>query len=145
MKNIESSKDKVKVFSKRKYSIIIQVISTIFALCYAWFFVLSFIPSPQGSPLADHPYTPWDIEMITVKLLFILFMIGFYYSWKSKLISGLIYLFWCAALLWQVMYISKLLNVSGDGIMFIPPVLIIAIILIISGLIENRKTNKINT
>ncbi len=136
---MEKSKDKGDVPPKRKYSIIIQVITSLFALFYVWFFILSFIPSPQGSPIADHPYTPWDIEMVTVKLLFILFLIGFYYSWKSKMTAGLIYLLWCAALFWQVMYISKLLNISGDGVMFIPPILIIAIILIISSLIEKRK------
>ncbi len=142
---MESSNDKGQVFPKRKYSIVIQTITTIYALFYAWFFILSFIPSPQGSSLADHPYTPWSIEMVFVKIFFILFMVGFYYSWKSKLISGIIYMLWCVLFLWQTIYISNLLHVSGDAVMFIPPVLIIAIILIISGLIEKRKGKTVSS
>lgn len=133
--------DKVAIAMRRKFSIIIQIITSIFTLFYIVFFILSFIPSPQGSALADHPYTPWDTEMITVKLLFINYMIGFCFSWKSRLISGLIYFLWCVLVVLQSVYISKLLNVSGDGIMFVPPVLIISIILIITGLIENKKIN----
>lgn len=125
----------------RKYSITIQIISTIYALLYVWFFILSFISSPKGSPLADHPYSAWSIEMVFVKFFFILFMVGFYYSWKSKLISGIIYMIWCILFFWQTIYISNLLHISGDAVLFIPPVLIISIILIISGLL-NKKNKK---
>ena len=121
---------------KRKYSIGIQVFLSVYALLYAVLVIYSFIPSPQGSPLADHPYTPWDIEMILVKLLFVIFMIGYYASWKDRRNAGLLLLCWCVAVVWDAIYIGKLLHVSGDSIMFIPPILIIALILIATGIKE---------
>lgn len=136
---MEESANKPQESPKRKYSITIQIILSLFLLLYAVFFVFSFIPSPQGSPIADHPYTPWDIEMVTVKLLFILFAAGYYYSWKSRLISGAIFLAWCVALVAQVYYISSLLHDSGDAIVFAFPVAIVAFILLISGNMNRKK------
>ncbi len=126
---------------KKNYALPIQIVTTVFALLYLVFFIYSFIPSPQGSPLADHPYKPWDIEMILVKVLFVLFMIGFYYSWKSRLIAGVIYLLWCIAVFADSVYIANRLHVSGNGIMFIPPILIIAVILLFTGLKERNKSD----
>ncbi|MCC7513878.1 MAG: hypothetical protein IT212_04195 [Bacteroidia bacterium] len=140
---MEQSKDKLQVSPKRKYSLAIQIITSIFALLYVVFFIFSFIPSPEGSPIADHPYTPWDIEMILVKGLFIIFMIGFYYSWKSRIVSGVIYLLWCGALFWDCVYIGNLLHVSGDAILFGVPIFIIGIILLITGLIQRNKLNQV--
>lgn len=123
----------------RPYSLTIQIITSVFALLYAVFFVFSFIPSPEGSPIADHPYTPWDIEMILVKLLLLLFAVAFYYSWKNRIIAGIIYLLWCVALYWDADYIGNLLHVSGDSVLFIPPVLIIAIILRVTGMRQRKR------
>jgi hypothetical protein len=128
---------------KKPYSLPIQLISTVFAALYVVFFIYSFIPSPQGSPMADHPYKPWDIEMILVKLLFVLFMTGYYYSWKSRLTAGILYLCWCVAVFADSVYIANLLHVSGDGILFIPPILLIALILLFSGLKEKKKSKNV--
>ena len=53
------SKNKLK-----KYSIGIQIFTTIYALLYFVFFAFSFIESPEGSPIADHKYSPFDLEML---------------------------------------------------------------------------------
>lgn len=128
--------------SKRKYSIGVQIFLSIFLLFYIYLIYFSFFTAPQGSPLADHPYTPWDFEMTTIKLLFLLFLIGYYFSWKSRLISGLVYLAWCFALYWQVVTVAKMLHVAGDGIMFIFPVLPVAVFLIITGLKEKWERSR---
>ncbi len=85
------------------------------------------------------PFDPWDTEQIIVKLLFIVFLIGFYYSWKSKLISGIIYFVWFLGLFGLGMYVSAALNRDGgDGLVMGAPLLIISIILIIQALIRKK-------
>jgi hypothetical protein len=120
------------------YVIWVQIFLTICLLFYCFLVYFSFSPHPNGSPLADHPYTPWDFEMITVKLLFLIFIAGYYFSWKSRLISGLLFAAWCIALVWQAVYIGKLLHVAGDSILFALPILPVAVFLIITG-IRKRK------
>lgn len=125
---------------QRNYSIFIQAFLTISLAFYGYLVYFSFLNCPQGSPLADHPYTPWNIEMTLVKLLFLIFLAGYYYSWKSRLTSGLLLLLWCIAVFADSVYIGQLLHVSGDGIMFIFPILPVAVYLIASGI--RRKKHR---
>jgi hypothetical protein len=126
---------------RRKFSWTIQIITMIYGLLYLAFFVVSFIPSDTGNPVSDNPFfDPWDAEQIWVKLQFLLFLVGFYYSWKSKLISGIIYLVWYAGMVAMGFWVSSALHRDGgDALVLGFPLLVLGIILLISGLMRRKK------
>ena len=121
------------------YSIPVQVFLSISLIFYGYLVYFSFLNCPQGSPLPDHPHTPWNVEMILVKLLFAIFIAAYYYSWKDRLISGVVLLVWCVAVFADSVYIGRLLHVAGDGIMFIFPIFPVAVYLIASGIRRMKK------
>jgi hypothetical protein len=123
----------------KNYSKVIQIITSLYGLLYLYFVVWSFIPTESGNPISNNPnFNPWDSEMIWVKIQFIIFLIGFYYSWKSKLTSGFIYLFWYAGMVALSFYVTKILHRDGGAFILGFPMLIIAIILVLKGY---RKRN----
>ena len=134
MENLESK--------NKNYSLAIQVSTIIYGLLYLVFFIFSFLPpSPDGNPISDQAdYDPWNFEMIWVKIQFIIFLIGFYYSWKSRLTSGLIYLFWYAGMVGMAYYSVLVANSDGNAVALGLPLLIIAIILIVSGIRRRKST-----
>ena len=86
---------------KRRRASALQVATTIYGLLYLYFFIWSFIPcSGAVNPISDSPNVdPWDLGMIFVKLLFLVFRVGYLYSWKNGGIAGLIFLF-CGFYIW---------------------------------------------
>lgn len=116
----------------KNYSKAIQIITFLYGLLYLYFVVWSFIPTENGNPISNNPnFNPWDSEMIWVKIQFIIFLLGFYYSWKSKLISAFIYLFWYAGMISLSYYVTNILHREGGAFILGFPMLIIAIILLL--------------
>jgi len=130
----------------RNFSRPIQIISSVYGLLYLAFFIFSFLPPDNdGNPISDSPnYDPWNFEMIWVKIQFIIFLVGFYYSWKSRLISGLIYLFWYGGLVGLAYYSVLVVNSDGNAVGLGFPMLIIAIILVITGLKKRQNKTVVN-
>jgi hypothetical protein len=72
----------------------LQMITGIYGLFYLVFFIASFFPSNSGNPTSDLvPYHPFDLEQILNKLLFLLFLTGFYLTWKHEALGGLLLIF----------------------------------------------------
>lgn len=127
---------------KRNYSIVIQVITSLYGLLYLYFVVWSFIPTKNGNPISNNPsFDPWDSEMIWVKIQFVIFIIGFYYSWKNRLTSGFIYLFWYVGMVALSYFVTVYLQREGAAFVLGLPMLVIAILLVISGY---RKRNVVS-
>ena len=62
----------------KNYSIVIQIITSLYGLLYLYLVVWSFIPTENGNPVSNNPNVkPWDSEMIWVKIQFIVFLIGY--------------------------------------------------------------------
>jgi hypothetical protein len=81
----------------------VQIVTSIYGLLYLLFFVVSFIPSKDGSPVSDLvPFNPFDLEQIVNKLLFIIFLVGLFMTWKNKLIGGLFLLFTFIGMLCEI-------------------------------------------
>jgi len=124
----------------RAYSIPIQVITAIYALIYLVFFIFSFISSETGNPVSDLvPFNAWDTEQIWVKLQFVLFAVGFYWSWRSRLKAGLIYLVWFAGMVAMAFWVSGVLHRDGGSAIVMGfPMLVIGSILFIQGMRQRR-------
>ena len=128
---------------KRRRASALQVATTIYGLLYLYFFIWSFIPcSGAVNPISDSPnFDPWDLEMIFVKLLFVVFLVGYFYSWKNGRIAGLIFLFWFILMVCMAIWVSTTLHRDSD--MAIPmaiPVLVIGILFIVSWYKKRRAT-----
>jgi hypothetical protein len=127
---------------QRRFPSALQVATTIYGLLYLFFFIVSFIPSGAGNPISDSPnFDPWDLEMIFVKLLFVVFLVGYFYSWKNGGIAGLIFLFWFILMVCMAIWVSTTLHRDSD--MAIPmaiPLLVIGILFIVSWYKKRRAT-----
>tara|TARA_B100000315_G_C14579325_1_gene589623 strand:- start:1717 stop:2169 length:453 start_codon:yes stop_codon:yes gene_type:complete len=102
---INSQSGKVKKHAKS-----LLILTSIFALLYLGFIILTFIPAsayngtfgPDGSPVNNTvPYDPFDVEQIFVKGLFVLFLVGYLALWKHEAIGGVAFLLWWVAV-WGV-------------------------------------------
>ena len=105
----------------------LQIVTTLYGLLYLIFFVMSFIPSPGGNPVSDNPnFDPWDLEMIFVKLLFVVFLVGYFYSWKNKGIAGLIFILWFILMVCMAVWVAMSLHRDSDMaiVMALPPLVI---------------------
>jgi len=91
------------------------IATSLFGLLYSWFIIVSFIPAPEGSWISTTvPFEPFDLGQILVKLLFLLFLIGYLVVWKNELIGGAVFLLWWVAM-WGVEIFVAAKITGGDG------------------------------
>jgi hypothetical protein len=128
---------------KRRSLSALQACTTIYGLLYLYFFIWSFIPtSGTWNPISDNPnFDPWDLEMIFVKLLFVIFLVGYFYSWKNGGITGLIFLFWFILSVCMAVWVSTTLHRDSDmAVVMAIPLLVIGILFIVSWYKKRRAT-----
>lgn len=99
----------------RKSPTALRIIATIYVVLYFAFFACSFIPMQGGNPVSDNPYfEPFDLEQVFVKLLFLLFFVGYVCSWKNPRIGGLISIAWFGLIVCLAIWVSVALHRDGD-------------------------------
>ncbi len=99
----------------RRHSKGLLIATSIYGLLYLWFIIVSFIPSPEGSWISTTvPFDPFDLEMILVKLLFLLFLIGYLAVWRNEGIGGAVFLLWWVAMWCLEIFVSAPIK-DGDG------------------------------
>jgi hypothetical protein len=104
---------------------------TVFGVLYLWFIIASLIPSVEGSWVSTTvPFDPWDREQIFVKLLFLVFLAGYFVAWKNERIAGVIFI-----LSWVAMWGVELFVVApikgadaGGGIAMELPLFVLGIL-----------------
>jgi len=72
---------------------ILRILGTVSAILYILFLIDEGVPLYKESTIAD----------ISVYLLFLVFVLGYYFLWKNELISGLILISW-HGLQWLLVY-----------------------------------------
>ncbi len=90
------------------------IATSVFGLLYSWFIIVSFIPAEGSWVSTTVPFEPFDFEQIFIKLLFLLFLIGYLVVWKNELIGGAVFLLWWAAM-WGVEILVSAPIKGGDG------------------------------
>jgi hypothetical protein len=116
----------------RKYPTLLHILTSLFALLYLVFIVANII-----QPGNNNLYEP---ENIIVNMAFIIFLVGYYFTWKNELIAGIIFIFW-----WGVMWYLGLFIVEQDkgaGAVMGIPVFIFGILFMVSW---NKKKISSNT
>ena len=78
----------------------------------------------------------WNIEYSALKILFVIFVIGYVISWKNELASGVIFIFWFLGMCYENFFLCT--SNCGAGIVMGIPLLILSIFFIVYG-IRKRK------
>jgi lysylphosphatidylglycerol synthetase-like protein (DUF2156 family) len=73
----------------------LHLLTSIYGLLYLMFFIASFFPSTIG--LVSESNNPYDLENLIIKLLFVVFLVGYFISWKREGVAGLIFVLWWVA------------------------------------------------
>ncbi len=85
---------------------------SVFGVLYLWFIITSFIPAPEGNWISSTvPFEPsWDRHFIAIRLMFVLFLPGYFVAWKNEGVAGVIFIVW-----WVVMWGMDLLVMAPSG------------------------------
>lgn len=108
---------------------ILRVLGTISAILYILFLIGEGVPLNKEATFAD----------ISVYLLFLLFVLGYYLLWKNELISGLVLIAW-HGVQWLLVY-----WVWVDGAMTLIlgiPLGVFGLIVMIYGLMKNKLSSR---
>ncbi len=130
MKNDSDSQSE----KKRKYPTILLIITSVYGLLYLLFIIDNFIPTEN--------FNPYDLENSVVKLAFVIFLLGFYMSWKNERIAGIVFIFW-----WGIMWYLGLFIVEHDrwsGVVMGLPVFIFGILFIVSWYRKRVRSSTFN-
>jgi hypothetical protein len=115
----------------KKRSAGLLLATSVFGLLYLAFIILSFIPAQEGSPVSTTvPFKPFDLEQICVKLLFLLFLVGYVAAWKNEGVAGGTFLLWYAAM-WCLELAFAPLRSGGGGIAMGPPLFVLGILFLV--------------
>jgi hypothetical protein len=108
------------------------IATSVFGLLYLAFIVLSFIPAQEGSPVSSAvPFRPFDLEQICVKLLFLLFLVGYFAAWKNEGVAGAIFILWYGAMWCLELFIVAPLRNNGGGIVMGLPLFILGVLFLL--------------
>lgn len=117
MKNDSEYKSK----GKKKHPTVLLTITTIYAILYAALIISYLFFEDSSSEITS--------EGIIVTLAFIVFYVGYYYSWKNELIAGIIFVFWWMIMWYLALYVAE--TDKGAGVVMGLPLFIVAILLIV--------------
>jgi pilus assembly protein TadC len=115
---------------KRKYPTTLQILTSIYALLYLIFIIDNFLPSKD--------FNPYDLENIIVKLLFVLFLVGYYLSWKNEGVAGLIFIFWWIGMWCLALFVVEIDR--GAGVVMGLPLFILGILFIVTWYRKSRES-----
>ena len=107
-----------------KFRKILRILGTIAVALYILFLIAEGIPLSTESSFAD----------VSVYLLFLLFILGYYFLWKNELISGIILIIWHAI---QWVLVFWVWVDGGLTLIFGLPLGIFGIIVLIYGVRKN--------
>ncbi len=83
-----------------------------YGLLFLWFIITGFIPAPEGHWISSAvPFEPsWAPDFIAIRLMFVLFLLGYFVAWKNERVAGVIFILW-----WAVMWGADLLVMGPYG------------------------------
>lgn len=127
--------------AKRKlFPSILHLLTSVYGLLYMVFIILSFFPSTID--LVSESDNPYDVENLIVKLLFVVFLAGYFISWKREGVAGLIFILWWVAISCFGQFVAKPLHPgsANEAIGLGFPLLILGILFIVSWYKKRRVT-----
>ena len=105
--------------SRSRLSKVLFIITTIYGILYLILLVTSFFEED------------FNTELIIVYSAFIVFLIGYYFTFKNEMTAGIIFLFWWGIMWYLGLFVAE--TDKGAGVVMGIPLFIIAIFYIISA------------
>jgi hypothetical protein len=99
----------------------LRILLAIYAVLYVIFITDNIVPRSN--------FNPWDIENIAIKVLFVVFVLGYIISWKYELTAGVIFILWFIGMCYQNFFLCT--TDCGAGIVMGIPLLIFGILFIV--------------
>lgn len=115
---------------KKKRSKVLLTVTTLFGILYLIFIIDYFISEPQ------------NFESIIINLAFIIFLVGYYYSWRNDMIAGIIFIIWWGIMWYLGLFIAE--HDRGAGVVMGVPLFIIGILFIISWYRKRERSGHFN-
>ena len=117
---------------KKKHPKVLRILTTIYGIMYL-VLILSFL-------LFENPdFNNITLEGIIVSLAFIVFLIGYYYSWKNEMIAGTIFIFWWGIMWYLGLFVAE--RDKGAGVVMGVPLFIIGILFIVYWYRQRARTD----
>jgi hypothetical protein len=114
--------------SKNRSLWTLRILLSIYAILY--------VIIGSGDFLSINAPNSWGIEYSVLKILFIIFVIGYLISWKNELASGVIFILWFLGMCYENFFLCT--SDCGAGIVMGIPLLILSIFFIVYGVREKR-------
>jgi hypothetical protein len=123
---------------RRLFPTTLHIFLAIYGALYLVFVVVGFVPASEGSPVAASvPYHPFGLEGSLVKVMFALFLVGFFTAWKNPLAAGVLFLFWWAGM-WGLEMLMVARGLHGGAIAMGFPLFVIGVLFVIAGYRSSR-------
>ena len=117
---------------QKKHPRVLRILTTIYGIMYL-ILILSFLL------FEDPDFNNITLEGIIVSLAVIVFLIGYYYSWKNELIAGTIFIFWWGIMWYLGLFVAE--RDKGAGVVMGVPLFIIGILFIVYRYRQRARTN----
>ncbi len=115
---------------KKKRSKVLLTFTTIYGILYLILLITSFFEGP------------YDLERIIVYLAFIIFLVGYYYSWRNEMVAGIVFILWWGIMWYLGLFIAE--HDRGAGVVMGVPLFIIGILFIVSWYRKRRRSSNFN-
>jgi hypothetical protein len=117
---------------------VLHILLAIYGALYLVFVIIGFIPSSEGSPVAASvPYHPFGLEGSLVKLMFAVFLAGFFTAWRNQLAAGVLFLFWWAGM-WALEMLMVARGLNGGAVALGFPLFVLGMLFVIAGYRSSR-------
>jgi len=107
---------------KRKYPKVLLTLTSIYAGLYVILLLSFFL-------FEDPDYGNITLETIIIGIAFILFLIGYYFSWKNHLVAGILFLLWWGIMWYLGLFVAE--TDKGVGVVMGVPMFVIGILFIV--------------
>jgi hypothetical protein len=106
----------------KKHPKVLLILTTIYGALYS-ILILSFL-------LFENPdFKNINLEGIIVTLAFIVFLVGYYFSWKNEMIAGTIFILWWGIMWYLGLFVAE--HDRGAGVVMGMPMFIIGVVFIV--------------
>ena len=108
----------------------LQFATFVYGLLYLIFILLATIPATRSLIIESKRPDSVVLELVLAQLTFVLFLVGCAASWRSELVTGMIFLLWYAYVCWMDSFSTRYGAGGGMGPALGLPVLVMGILFV---------------
>jgi hypothetical protein len=110
---------------KNRGSRVLRTLTTVYGALYLALVISSFFETPD------------DAGMTIVYAAFLVFLVGYYYTWRNELIAGIIFVLWWGIMWYLGLFVAE--EDRGAGVVMGAPLFVLGIGFIVSWYLQKRR------